>query len=199
MRATESLLALLLLLAPRVWAAPPADAYRGADPNLLAQVRKGFETAPESARTTRNLTALLAAHLPEPSSEWPPVFRAYRAALEGLRGKHSHAPWNKYVHAKAGLAAFRGLVEAHPDSIEIRMLRYSFCSQLPAVFDVGPQAADDLAALVELFERDQDPAVPAADRRGMIRWILRHGQPANEQRRRMENLLKTDGTPYPAS
>ena len=193
MRATGWLLALLLLLwAPGVRAAAVEEAYRGAGTNLLAQVRKGFETAPESARTTLELIALLDSSLPGDSAAWPPVFRAYRAALEGLRGKHSHAPWNKYTHSKAGLAAFQGLVEAQPDSIEIRMLRYSFCSQLPEFFNLGPQAADDLAVLVELFEQDRDAAVPAADRRGMIRWILQNGQPTDEQRRRLERMLPGD-------
>lgn len=192
MRATEGLLALALLLAPDVRAAPVDDAYRGADTNLLAQVRTGFETAPESVRTTRELIALLDSRLPEKPADWPPVFRAYRAALEGLRGKHSHAPWNKYTHSKAGLAAFQGLVEIYPDSIEIRMLRYSFCSQLPEFFELGPQAAQDLAVLVGLFEQDRDAMVPAADRRGMIRWILQNGQPTDEQRRRLERLMFPD-------
>ena len=189
MRARNGLLALLILPSVAGWAAPADEAYRGVDTNLLAQVRTGFETAPESAAMTQNLIARLDAELPGDAAEWPPVLRAYRAALEGLLGKHSRAPWTKYRQAQAGLARFAGLPEAHPESIEIRMLRYSFCSQLPDFFEQGPQAEADLAVLADLLDRGVDPMVDARYRRDAIRWILRHGAPPADVRRRLEAAL----------
>lgn len=180
---------LLPLWCAAVFAAPGDDAYRGADSILLAQVREGFKQAPESAQATRELMAVLDGALPVDSAVWPPVFRAYRAALEALAGKYSHAPWAKYRHVKSGLARFAGLVEAYPDSIEVRMLRYATCRPLPDFFGVRPQADADLAALVELFGQAPDPMVPAAQRRGYVQWIVDHGQPAPELRARLEKLL----------
>ena len=156
---------------------------------LLAEVRKGFEVAPDSLAETRRLIQILDGSLPAEVGEWPPALAAFRAALEGLVGKHSLRPWEKYHRAKAGLARFEGLVEAHPESIEIRMLRYSFCSQLPGFFEMHGQAEGDLAVLVGLFEKRTFSEVPEEKQRDMMRWILRNGRPGKPERRRLEALL----------
>lgn len=165
---------------------PPAAAYRGADPVLLELVRGRFPAATESPKTTGELIALLDGNLPADPAEWPAIFRAYRASLEGLVGKHSRKPWEKYTRVKAGLARFHGLVEAHPESIEIRMLRYAFCSQLPGLFEVEPLAEMDLVALADLLERGEDPTVTPAYCREVAGWILQNGNPAPEQRRKLQ-------------
>jgi hypothetical protein len=187
MRTVLILLALALSGAVRADAADPADA--GAAPELLEQVRAGFGQASESIVTTRELLRLLAAELPGDRAAWPPVLRAYHAALQAVMGKHALGPWQKYRRVKVGLAECDGLAESFPDSLEIRMLRYSTCRQLPEFFGTHPQAAADLAALLDMFERNADSNVPAPLRHGYIRWILDHGQPAPGQRTRLEKLL----------
>ncbi len=166
---------------------PPtlAAAYRGADPELLAAVRARFPAATESGPAARELAALLDRRLPADLAEWPPVFHAFRASLEGLRGKHSLRPWEKYRHAKAGLARFHGLVEAHPDSIEIRMLRCAFASQLPDFFELRPQVEADLAVLTDQFARRADPLVTETYCRDSIQWLLEHAAPPPELRVRL--------------
>ena len=166
-----------------------ADAYRGADSNLLAQVRVGFETAPESGAETTALVALLDQRLPRDESEWPPIFLAYRAALEGLTGKHSSLPWHKVRRTQAGLARFQGLVEAHPESTEILMLRFSFCSQVPEFFGMQAQAEQDRRALIQLLAAQRDPMVDESYRRDSMRWILKNGNPTPAERQQLEALL----------
>ena len=172
-----------------VWAAPAEIGARDSDPALLEQMRRGFEIAPESETETRALLAVLAERLPADPAADPPVLQAYRAALEGLLGKHGRLPWDKYKRTKAGLAKLDALVAAHPDSIEIRALRFSFCSQLPDFFEKGPQAAADLAALADQFARGEDPAVAGTYRRDLIRWLLQRGNPAPGDRRKLETAL----------
>ncbi len=166
-----------------------ADAYRGADSNLLAQVRAEFETATESSAATTALIELLDQKLPQETTEWPPVFLAYRAALEGLTGKHSLRPWQKYNRTQAGLARFEGLVEANPESIEIRMLRFSFCSQLPDFFDMQAQAGQDRRALIEMLAQKLDPMVSDAYRQDSMRWIVNNGKPLPAERKKLEAML----------
>ncbi len=161
----------------------------GVSSELLAEVRKGFETAPDSLAETRRLIRLLDESLPADGKEWPPALAAFRAALEGLLGKHSLRPWEKYNRAKAGLARFEGLAEAQPDSIEIRMLRYSYCSELPGFFEMERQAEGDLAVLIGLFEKRTFAEVPEDKQRDMIRRILQNGKPGKAERRRLEALL----------
>lgn len=175
--------------AAAVWAAPADVGARDSDPALLEQMRRGFELAPESETETRALLAALAERLPADPAGGPPVLQAYRAALEGLLGKHGRLPWDKYKRTKAGLAKLDALVAAHPDSIEIRALRFSFCSQLPEFFEKGPQAAADLAALADQFARGEDPTVAGTYRRDLIRWLLQRGNPAPGDRRKLETAL----------
>ncbi len=179
------------MLAGAALAAEPAidGAYRGVDPGLLGEVRAAFAAAPDSASAARALGARLDAGLPADPAAWPPVFRAYRAALEGIAGKHSSAPWEKYRRAKAGMARFAGLAEAHPASVEIRMLRYSAGSQLPDFFGAKAQAAEDLRILADGLVQGADPMVPSGLRKGYIRWILENGNPPPEIRKRLEEAL----------
>ena len=187
MRAAGWLAALLGAVA--VWAAPPEIGARVPDPEVLDHLRRGFEVAPESASETRALLAWLDQRLPPDPADVPPVVVAYRAALEGLQGKHSRLPWDKYRQTKAGLAKLDELVAAHPDSIEIRSLRFSFCSQLPEFFEKGPQAAADLAVLAEQFARGEDPTVAGTYRQDLLRWLLQRGQPTPSEREKLAAAL----------
>ncbi|MGD9781579.1 MAG: hypothetical protein AB7V14_05430 [Kiritimatiellia bacterium] len=171
------------------WADLPGAAYRGAETNLLDQLRRGFETAPDSPAKTRELIQMLDGRLPAEPADWPPVFLAYRAALAGLAGKHSRWPLERYRGTKEGLVRLDARVAANPESIEIRMLRFSFCRQLPDFFGRESQAEADLAALAEMLEQGADAAVAGTYRRDLIRWILRHGRPAPESRQKLESAL----------
>lgn len=187
MRAVGVLVA--LLGATTVWATPPAPADREADSDVLDRMRRGFETAPESKPETQALLALLDEQLPADPTDWPPVLEAYRAALEGLMGKHSRLPWAKYSRTQTSLAKLDALVAAHPGAIEIRAIRFLFCSQLPEFFGKEPQAAADLAVLADQFARGEDPAVSGDYRQDLIRWLLRRGNPEPDQRRKLETAL----------
>ena len=180
------------LLAASVRAADvpaPEQAYRGADLVLLEQVRGRFKAATESAAVTAELVALMDGQLPAEPAEWPAVFRAYRASLEGLIGKHSLKPWDKYVRVKAALAQFAGLVEAHPESIEIRGLRFAFYFQIPKLFDVRPLALADRAVLADLLLRREDPTVTPTYCREMAEWILQNGAPLSAERKKFAAAL----------
>jgi len=167
--------AVLLVAALQAAAAAPGDA-REVDAELLGRLRQGFEQAAESAALTRELQALLVARLPPGRADWPPVFQAYEAALEGLTGKHARLPWDKFNHTKSGLARLDTLVAAHPDSIEIRALRYFFCAQLPEFFAVQPTVQADFAALLDLYAREADETVAGDYREQLRQRLLRNSQ-----------------------
>ena len=102
--------------------------------------------------------------------------RAYHAALQAVMGKHALGPWQKHWRVKVGWPngwAGRGV----SGFLEIRMLRYSTCRQLPEFFGTHPQAAADLAAAG--YVRTQcrfECARPVAPWLHPV--ILDHGQPA---------------------
>ena len=173
-------LVLLLAGAMRAAGGPETAGPVPADPDLLEQVRLEFERAPDSSAVTRSLTRLLQARLPPDRAEWPPVFQAYDAALAGLAGKRARLPWDKYNRTRAGLAGLDALAAAHPESIEIRALRFFFCHGLPDLFQAGPTAEADLAALADLFARGADDTV-AGDYRRKLRQALREAAPAGSE------------------
>ena len=186
----RAMVVFLLAVAVSAAAAPaPEEAYRGADRALLEQVRGQFKAATESAAVTAELIARMDGQLPGDVAGWPAIFRAYRASLEGLVGKHSHKPWDKYVRVKAALAQFAGLVEAHPESIEIRGLRFAFFYQIPKLFDVRPLALADRAVLADLLLRRGDPTVTAVYCREMAEWILQNGDPRPAERKKLAAAL----------
>lgn len=195
MRMAAFLLLAGWLAAPaRTVAAPaPEEAYRGADRALLEQVRDKFSSATGSAAATAELVALLDDRLPADRAEWPAIFQAYRASLEGLTGKHSRKPWEKYVRVKNGLARFSGLAEMHPGSIEIRALRFAFCHHLPEFFGARPLAEADRAVLADLLMRREDSTVTPAYCRELAEWILQNGDPRPDERKQLESALaRTD-------
>ena len=159
----------------------PGDSAR------LERLREDFDRAPESAEATRRLKRRIAAEMPPDRGEWPTIYLAYDAALEGLEGKHSAAPWDKYVRAKSGLAKLDALVSAQPDSIEIRALRYFYCRGLPDMFGAGGRVAEDYAALAELYARGADETVAGSYRESLRARLLEEAPAEGEAK----NKLKT--------
>ena len=168
-------------------------AYRGVDAEFLGEIRREFDAAPDSAAATRALAGKLDGRLGEESDGGAPVLRAYRAALEGIEGKHSRLPWDKFKRTKAGLGKLEGLVEAYPESIEIRLLRFTYCHQLPGFFEAGAKAAADRGELARRLAEGMDSAVAGAYRREVIQWILRNGDPTAEEIAKLEAALDEPG------
>jgi len=166
--------------------AQTVDPYAGFAPGALELIRASFYRAVDSMAATEAAIAQLVAILGVERRSWPLVARAYRASLEGLVGKHSPGLLDKFNRVNAALEQWRGLVEAAPDSLELRFLRYSFHSQLPAVFGVGSYLAPDREALIAIFEKGGDARVPRNQALDMVAWLLKEGRLSAAERRRLE-------------
>jgi hypothetical protein len=169
-------------------ASPATAAYQGIDATTLARLRTDFQLATDSSQATHAAIAFLDSCFPSPQSSWPPVAQAYRASLEGLIGKHATNLFEKLNRVNAAIAAYHGLVEAWPDTLEIRFMRFAFYVQLPGIFGVGKYVAPDRAQLVDMLERADDTMVPAKQRLDMIAWILTEGRPSPLEVRRLQLL-----------
>ncbi|HOX18759.1 MAG TPA: hypothetical protein PKW82_09905 [Spirochaetales bacterium] len=188
LRPAALLTAFVLILAPSQEAAmaQTVDPYAGFTPGTLELARSSFYRAVDSLAATESAIAELVARLGTERRSWPLVARAYRASLEGLVGKHSPGLLEKFNRVNAALEQWRGLVEAAPDSLELRFLRYSFFSQLPAMFGVGSYLAPDREALVAIFEKGGDARVPRDQALDMVSWLLKEGKLSAPERRRLE-------------
>lgn len=188
LRPAALIAAFVLILAPSKEAAmaQTVDPYAGFAPDALELVRSSFYRAVDSLAATESAIAALAARFGPERRSWPLVARAYRASLEGLVGKHDPNLLVKFNRVNAALEQWRGLVEAAPDSLELRFLRYSFHSQLPAVFGVGSYLPGDREALIAIFEKGGDARVPRNQALDMVAWLLGEGKLSAPERRRLE-------------
>lgn len=154
------------------------------DGDSLAAMREALERAEGSPEATRLAIGLLESWYPETEPR-PAMAKAFRATLRGLEGKHALGLLDKLRYVRAAIADYEGLVEAHPESLELRFMRYAFFSQLPIVFGVRRFVEPDRAALLELLERKNDPMVPRAQREDMIAWLLAAGDLSGRDRERL--------------
>jgi hypothetical protein len=113
---------------------------------------------------------------------------AYQAALITLRAKHAFWPQSKLRHLREGLAMLDSVVGANPAHAEARYLRLMSCYYLPGLLGRGWSVREDFTALARLLpyvEDEYPPDLLAA----VTRFVLQHGRPAADQRRRLETLL----------
>jgi hypothetical protein len=161
-------------------------AYAGLSEASIAAMRKDFTAAVESMEATDQAIRFMDAQFPRERALWPPLARAYRASLEGLIGKHSPKLLEKFNRVNAAIADYEGLIEAYPEALELRFMRFAFYSQLPGIFGVGKYVAPDRAILTDQLEQGQDKRVPDSQKLEMISWILKDGKPDRTQTARLK-------------
>jgi hypothetical protein len=142
----------------------------------------------ESAAITEETIASIERAFPSPQGSWPPVIRAYYAALEGLMGKHASRLFDKAGHVLKAISLMRDLPEANPKSLEIRFLRFSFFYQVPPFFGVRSTVAPDLATLIRMLEEGGDDELPREIQRDIVAYLLGCGQADRQQQDRLQRL-----------
>ena len=155
---------------------------------MLPGLRTSFYYSVNSAELTVQTQASLESAFPSPRDAWPPVIRAYDAALEGLKGKHAKGLFEKMRHVVTAISMIRELPASDPYDLEIRFLRFSLFSQLPVFFGVRSSVAPDLAKLIDSLEAARYEQVPRDVQGAMVTYLLGSGIPDQPQIRRLEAL-----------
>ncbi len=165
-----------------------AASASGEPPPDLPLIRASFHHAVEDPAGVDELARYIeGAYGPLPD-RFPPVVRAYYASVEGLKGRHARGLREKLDHTRRAIALFRDLVEANPDSLEIRFLRFTLYSRLPPFFGVRPLVSADLPVLVALLERERYDDVPSQVQRAMAAYLLENAELDRRARERLEKL-----------
>jgi hypothetical protein len=165
---------------------------------FLSELRVRFYGSVESAAITEETLATIEKLFPAPQGSWPPVIRAYYAALEGLRGKHASRLFDKAGHVLKAISLMRNLPEANPRNIEILFLRFSFFYQVPPFFGVHSTVAPDLVTLIRLLEDGGHDELPREIQRDIVVYLLGCGQADRQQLdrlQRLRGLLEAAGIP----
>lgn len=157
-------------------------------PEFLSRLRVGFSLAVESPSATEQAAASILSTFPSAQDSWPPVIRAYYAALEGLRGKHARGLGDKLGHVRKAVSLMRRMPEDNPGSLEIRFLRFSFFHQLPLFFGVRSTVGPDFTVLLRMLEEKNDTEVPPDIQRDMISFLIDSGEANRDQLERLHRL-----------
>jgi hypothetical protein len=157
-------------------------------PQFLSFLRVSFYNAVDSASATEGTVAAIQSAFPSIQDTWPPIIRAYYAALEGLRGKHAGGLGDKLGHVMKAVSLMRRLPEDNPGSLEIRFLRFSFFRQLPLFFGVRSTVGPDLAELIRMLEARIDGDVPPEIQRDMVSYLLDCGEANQDQMDRLRQV-----------
>jgi hypothetical protein len=157
----------------------------------LPRLRAEFHRAVEDPAGADALATSIERRYGTLPDSFPPVIHAYYAALEGLKAMHARDILEKVRRARTAIALFTGLVEAHPDSLEIRFLRFTLFSRLPPLFGVRHCVPADLGVIVDRLELRSFGEVPAADQRAMMEYLLQNADLDRENRRRLQKIEAT--------
>lgn len=82
-----------------------------------------------------------------------PLVLAYIATLEGLKAKHSWNPYSKLKHIRQASKLIQKAVDADPDNVEIRFMRFSMQHFTPSFLGYSKNLEEDKRAILTLFER----------------------------------------------
>jgi hypothetical protein len=116
----------------------------------LQEIRRGFSAAIDDPGARASLESAIRSAWPRQDAA-PVVVRAYAAALKGLEVRQTRSLLDKVRSIEEGIALFTGLVEAAPDDLETRFLRYAFYSELPALFRVSGFVPRDRSVLIGML------------------------------------------------
>jgi hypothetical protein len=160
------------------WAAPALT---------LQEIRRGFNAAIDDPGARASLEAAIRKAWPR-LEEAPVVMRAYAAALKGLDARQTRSLLDKVRSIDESIALFTGLVEAAPNDLETRFLRYAFYSELPALFRVSGFVPRDRSVLIGMLSLKDYSVVPMDMQRAMIDRMLSGAPMSPADRMRLQAI-----------
>lgn len=146
---------------------PTLGFYRHMEAELLrAPLREAYRVAsqgPANYQTALDLAAQATEKLPA-----DPVLLAYTHALGGVGALYTLVPLEQFMRVGAALGALHTAVDTSPatppEELELRLIRASFCEQLPVVFLAEGYVRQDAKRILSLLEAHVTALPPALTR-----------------------------------
>jgi hypothetical protein len=121
-----------------------------ANAHTIDEIRLKFKLAIENAEVTETLSAQLLS-IPNPDA----LTLAYIASLDALKAKHNWNPAVKIEFMDSFEKKISKAVNAMPNNIEIRFLRYSIQSNTPAFLGYSKNLKEDRKVMVSAFSNKE--------------------------------------------
>lgn len=121
----------------------------------LTEVRDLFAQASPDKESCEKLLVLL-----EPYNEHNnPTFLGYKAVGTMLMAKHSFNPFKKMSYFKKGRQMLDKAVNADPDNIELRFLRFASQTESPGFLGYRGEVEEDKKFLIAALPHTSDPRI----------------------------------------
>lgn len=139
---------MLLLFATKAYSAEPE----------IEEVKILFEASAHSKHSADRLLNLLSAI----DSSSPPLLICYKGAAEMMQAKYGFNPINKFRRFKKGKILIEEAVKKEPDNIEIRFLRFTIQTNLPAFLNYNDDIKKDKIHLLANLKTTKDKKLKQA-------------------------------------
>ena len=144
-------------------------------------IRQAYQKAKESRRATDHLAALLK------EEEAQALTWAYEGAVEALKAKFEWMPFNRLAYLAKAQELFKKAVQADPEDLEIRFLRYSIQSSLPSLLMQSYHLKEDRQKIIEqLPESTLNPAFLQA----IAAFVRDSGDCSKAEKQALESFLE---------
>lgn len=120
----------------------------------LEEVRSLYQRAESGEEAAEDLLELL-----EEVGEEEPVLLAYKASGTMLMAKHVFSPFSKLSYFKKGKELLQKAVDAAPDNVEIRFLRFAIQDSTPGFLGYKDRLEEDKEFLLRELPNVDDPAL----------------------------------------
>lgn len=114
----------------------------------LQSIRKAMVLAVDNHRVTDSLFKKIQAFKSKDG-----LILGYLATLEALKAKHSWNPYSKLKHISQASKWMQEAVNADPENVEIRFMRFSMQHFTPSFLGYSKNLEEDKGVILALYER----------------------------------------------
>lgn len=105
--------------------------------------------------TSKTTNEILVNKLKE-ANESTPVLSGYKGAAFIIMAKHHLNPWKKWNDFKKGRDIVENVIKKYPENFELRFIRLSLQSNLPAILNYSSDMEEDSSILINAIPQIKD-------------------------------------------
>lgn len=118
------------------------------------------------------------------------IIYAYQAAARALMSHHSWNPLEKLDYLKESMRLFRKAVKMTPENPEVRFLRFSIQTELPAFLSMNQDLEADKAMILARLPYFADYGLDAQNARKILAELKKSGRFREEELRQLSAQME---------
>ncbi|MCS6820251.1 MAG: hypothetical protein NZ551_00105 [Microscillaceae bacterium] len=147
----------------------------------LNPIRRLYAEAANSQSKADELAKLLA----QADSKNPTII-AYKGIVEAYKAKYALNPLSKLSHIQEANKYFKQAVEAEPDNIEIRFLRFTIQLNTPAVLGLDKELNEDRKVILANI---QYSGIENIMKKAIAEYLIKSGKCSETEKQFLQDLI----------